>query len=433
MQVELYFDFSCPYAYLGSTQIESAVAASGAELVWRPMLLGGVFRAVDTPQVMSAGMPAPKARHNAWDMARWADHWNVPLSMPAGHPIRTVRALRAVLSLPQPRWPAAIHSLYRAYWVDGERIDDAGVVDRCLERAGVDAPARERAAAANDDPAIKDELRRRTDEAIARGVFGAPTSFVSGDGIDEPIQLWGQDRIHMVRAVLDGWRPGALSAYSLPRPNEAPVDDSPATIDFWYDVSSPFAYLGSTQIEDVADRTGATLRWRPMLLGAIFKHIGTANVPMQAFSPAKTRWYARDLDCWASYWSVPFRFTSRFPMRTVTALRLALLAGDRIAEVSHALFKALWVDDRDISDESELSEILTELGLDATAMLEQTKDPATKQRLIENTTEAIQLGVFGAPTNIVTNESGRYLFWGQDRFDFVEACARGWAPPGKIV
>ena len=128
--IEFYFDFSCPYAYLGSTQIESVVAAANAELIWRPMLLGGVFKAVGTPQVMAAGMPAAKARHNAWDMSRWAAHWNVPLSMPAGHPIRTVRALRALLSLPEDRRAAAIHSLYRAYWVDNDRIDDADVIDR---------------------------------------------------------------------------------------------------------------------------------------------------------------------------------------------------------------------------------------------------------------------------------------------------------------
>jgi 2-hydroxychromene-2-carboxylate isomerase len=422
MQIEYHFDFSCPYAYLGSTQIEAVAARTGAELKWRPMLLGGVFRAVDTPQNMSEGMVPAKARHNALDMMRWADHWNVPLEIPAKHPMRTVRALRALLSLDEARWPAVIHALYRAYWVSGKDFAARETVAAALAEAGIAGEDAERALAANDDQQIKDELRRRTDEAIRRGVFGAPAIFVGEDASsDDAPMFWGQDRLHMVEAVATGWKPGETDP---PRHDPAPQSDTPRVVEFWYDFSSPFAYLGSTQIERVAREAGAQLVWRPMLLGALFKTIGTANVPLLNMSEAKRRFYARDLTNWAAYWNVPFQFTTRFPMKTVTALRLALQAGDRIADLSHALFRALWVDNRDINDEATLRELLTANDFDAEALLAGTRDPEIKKRLFDATSEAEASQVFGAPTSVVDGMA----FWGQDRLDFVGAVLRGWIP-----
>ncbi len=199
-------------------------------------------------------------------------------------------------------------------------------------------------------------------------------------------------------------------------------------LEFWYDFSSPWTYLASTQVEEVARRAGGNLLWRPMLLGAVFKQIGTPDVPALAMPEPKRNYYSRELDLWAQHWGVPFRFTTRFPMRTVKALRLTLLAGDRIAPLSHALFAALWVDDRDISDDAVLAEILSEQGLSAETMLEQTNQPDTKQKLIDATGEAVQRGVFGAPTFIVRHPDGDVMFWGQDRFELVEKVLGGWHP-----
>ncbi|HWN68280.1 MAG TPA: DsbA family protein, partial [Haliangium sp.] len=97
MHVEMYFDFSCPYAYMASTRIEALCATAGATLVWRPMLLGGVFRGVGHTDEPRRQMGPAKARHNQLDIERWAERWGLPLRMPARHPMRTVRALRALL------------------------------------------------------------------------------------------------------------------------------------------------------------------------------------------------------------------------------------------------------------------------------------------------------------------------------------------------
>jgi len=422
MQIEFHFDFSCPYAYLGSTQIEAVAERTGAELIWRPMLLGGVFRAVDTPQNMSEGMPAAKARHNALDMMRWADHWNVKLELPSKHPMRTVRALRALLAIDEAKWPPVIHALYRAYWHRGDDFAARETVAAALSEGGIAGDEAERALAANDNQGIKDELRRRTDRAIHRGVFGAPAMFVGDDASsDDAVMFWGQDRLHMVEAAANGWQPGVTEP---PTREPEQVAETPRKVEFWYDFSSPFSYLGSTQIERVAREAGAELIWRPMLLGALFKTIGTANVPLLNMSAAKRRYYARDLENWAAYWKAPFKFTTRFPMKTVTALRLALQAGDRIADMTHALYRALWVDDRDISDEATLRDILSANNFDAEALLTGTRDPNIKQRLFDATSEAESRQVFGAPTSVVNDMA----FWGQDRLDFVAAALRGWTP-----
>lgn len=447
MRVEIYFDFSCPYAYIASTRIEDVCARAGAELVWRPMLLGGVFRALEgaTGDGPMARMGPAKARHNRLDFQRWAEHWDVPLTLPAAHPMRTVRALRVLLAVPETCWPAAIHALYRAYWQQGRDMTAPGTVAAALGEAGLDQATIARALAANDDAGIKDALRRRTDEAVARGVFGAPAMFVHVPGRSEPIMFWGQDRLHLVEAVLAGWRPesgqppaalvGHAGTHDAGRPEPAgPAAavlarrDNAPTVQFWYDFSSPFAYLGSTQIEDVCARADALLVWRPMLLGALFRDVGTENVPLLAMPPAKRAYIERDLHDWAAYRGVPFRFPSRFPMRTVTALRLALLAGARIASLSHALFHAYWAQDQDLDDPDTLARILRDQGFDAEAMLARTQDAAVKQQLFASTTEARDAGVFGAPTTIVEDARGDLLFWGQDRLELVEAALRSWRP-----
>jgi 2-hydroxychromene-2-carboxylate isomerase len=408
MRLEYLFDFSCPFAYLGSTQIEAVARQYGAELCWKPMLLGGVFTALGLEGGAVEMTPA-KARHNALDMHRWARFWGVPLVMPPGHPQRTVAALRAVLALPEARRPSLIHALYRRYWVSGGDFAARATLEGALAEAGITSGDAERALNANDDPACKQALRCATDDAVARGVFGAPTIFVSGPGQAEEM-FWGQDRFEMVEAALGG----------AGRKPTKPSSARGVELDFWYDFSSPFSYLAATQIEALAACHALSLRWKPMLLGAVFREIGTPNVPLLSFSEAKRRYMARDLDRWARFWQVPFRFTSRFPMRTVKALRLALLAEASMAPLSMALFRALWVDDRDLDDDTTLVEILRSQGL-SPSLLGRTQEPAVKERLAENTAEAVRAGVFGAPTFVLRRAGKEELYWGQDRLGLLEA------------
>ncbi|HMJ53414.1 MAG TPA: 2-hydroxychromene-2-carboxylate isomerase [Polyangiaceae bacterium] len=193
-QLDFWFDYSCPYAYLGSTQVEALARRTGATLTFCPMLLGGVFKAVDTPQNMMDVLSPSKARHNLNDMLRWAEVFGVPLSMPEGHPFRTVEALRATLVTRCD--PAVMHGFYRAYWIEGKRPSEPATMRAVLSAAGHDPDA---VLARVQDSDVKDDLRRRTDEAIALGIFGAPTFIV-----DHRHLYWGQDRIDFVARALGG-------------------------------------------------------------------------------------------------------------------------------------------------------------------------------------------------------------------------------------
>jgi 2-hydroxychromene-2-carboxylate isomerase len=193
-QLDFWFDYSCPYAYLGSTQVEALARRTGAILTFCPMLLGGVFRAVGAPQNMMDVLSPPKARHNLNDMHRWAEYFGVPLSVPAGHPLRTVEALRATLVTRCD--PAVIHGFYRAYWVDGQKPSEPATLRAVLSAAGHDA---DHVLTRLQESDIKEDLRRRTDEAIALGIFGAPTFIV-----DKTHLFWGQDRIDFVARALAG-------------------------------------------------------------------------------------------------------------------------------------------------------------------------------------------------------------------------------------
>jgi len=396
-RLEFWFDFSCPFAYVASTQVEQLAQRTGAELDLRPMLLGGVFKARGTPQNLAATLNPAKARHNLDDMRRQAQRVGVPLRMPASHPMRTVEALRCVLAAGLSR--PLIHRIYRAYWDENADISDRAVLARAIAEVGLD-PATILARAETAE--IKDELRRRTDEAVERGIFGVPTYFV-GDQL-----FWGQDRSDMVEEALGG-RPVA--------PRLSPT----APVEFLFDYSSPFAYLAIMRAEA---ELGPQVRWRPILLGGLFRSIGTPDVPLFVQSPEKRRHTMLDLDRQAARAGLPFKFPSRFPIRTVLPLRATLAAGSPPALV-RALATALWAEDRDVSDPAVVAAIADAIGLDGAALVRQAETPEIKAALASSTAAAEAAGVFGVPTFVVGTERGPQLYWGADRLTLAAAAAGG--------
>ena len=204
-------------------------------------------------------------------------------------------------------------------------------------------------------------------------------------------------------------------------------------VTFYYDFSSPYAYLGATQVERVAREHGAQIAWQPILVGALFRRIGTPDVPLDSAPAPKRLYMTRDLQHWASHWQVPFRWPSRFPMRTVAPLRLALAAAEDAGDVAtiafvHATFAAYWVDDRDISDVAVVRALGESVGLSAATIDRAlTPVPAIKQALIDSTERAVNAGVVGVPSFVV----GNHLFWGQDRLELVARTLDGWNPPTR--
>ncbi len=454
VDLDFWFDLSCPYAYLASQRLAPTLAGRDVRLRYRPMLLGGVFRAIGAGEGPMPGLAPAKRDHLRRDLARWADLAGVPLHTPPAHPMRTVRALRTLLGLPEEQWPAAVHELFLAYWQRGDDLTGDAAIGAALERAGLDEAVIREALAAADSQDRKDDLRTRTDEAVALGIFGAPAFVVHGAG--GPRLLWGQDRMMWVEAMLEGWQPPAAAAPALVtaatqrlatplRPAASAqalgaIGSTPEgaagsamagapTLDFYFDAASPYSYLGLTQLERVA--RGHTLRLRPILLGGLFRAIGTADVPLFAFPEAKRRYLMSELSLWAAWWSEPLRFPKKFPQKTTTVQRLLLGMADEPARqlrLALAFSRAMWAAGRDLEDEAVLAEILAgELG-EAAAIraLEKTKESAAKAALIEATSAAADAGVFGVPTCIVHDGGRPRCFWGQDRLGLVSAALGGW-------
>ena len=192
-RIEYFFDVGSPTSYLAWTQLPRVAAEAGAEIDWRPMLLGGVFKA--TGNASPVTVPA-KGRWMNDDIARWAARYGVPYRANPHFPINTLTLMRGATGL-QWRQPDAFHRylevVHRALWESGENLGDAAVLAGALERAGIDAAG---FAALVADPEVKARLVATTEEAVRRGVFGAPTFFVG------ETMFFGQDRLDFVREAL---------------------------------------------------------------------------------------------------------------------------------------------------------------------------------------------------------------------------------------
>lgn len=194
---------------------------------------------------------------------------------------------------------------------------------------------------------------------------------------------------------------------------------APRTVEFFYDIGSPYSYLAATQMDALSARTQATIHWRPFLLGGVFKSSGN-EAPARVAN--KAMWMLGDLQQWASLYGVPFRMASRFPLNTLLTQR-ALVAADRVLghaaqrQLAKALYKAYWVEDRDVSAREVILGIAAEQLLDKDALDAAIDAPETKDGLRRVTEESVQRGAFGAPAFFV----GEALFWGNDRLVLLEA------------
>ena len=188
-------------------------------------------------------------------------------------------------------------------------------------------------------------------------------------------------------------------------------------VDFYFDFGSPAAYLAYTQLPKLCAVAGAALNWKPMLLGAVFQATGNHS---PATVLAKGKYMFDDLQRFAVQYDVPFNRNPHFPINTLMLMRAAVglqMRNDtRQMEFIQAVFEAMWVESRNLNDLAETGAVLHEAGFDAAAMLALVSQQDVKDRLKVLTQEAVDRGVFGAPTMFV----GDAMFWGQDRLNFVK-------------
>ncbi len=192
-RLEFFFDYGSPYSYLADTQLAGLAARSGARVVYRPMLLGAVYKATGNQSPAQHPVEA-KRRYGAVELRRWVAHYGVAFQSNPFFPIDTLPIMRACVVAQREGVFEAFHrAVYPAFWAEGLNLGDADVFAGVLARAGLDAKRlAERAA----EPEVKAELRATTELAVKRGVFGAPSFFV-GDEL-----FFGADRLPFVEQAL---------------------------------------------------------------------------------------------------------------------------------------------------------------------------------------------------------------------------------------
>lgn len=189
----------------------------------------------------------------------------------------------------------------------------------------------------------------------------------------------------------------------------------PNQVDFYYDYGSPTAYLAWTQLPEICKRYGAKLNYCPVLLGGVFKATGNST-PVKIES--KGKWIFDDIARFAQRYRVPLNKNPFFIINSMTMMRGSMWAknSDVLEHYNQVMYEATWVRELNTADVDVIAAVMKEAGLDAEAMLEAVKDDVIKQQLIDATEDAVNNGVFGAPTMIVNGE----LHFGQDRLDWVE-------------
>ena len=193
------------------------------------------------------------------------------------------------------------------------------------------------------------------------------------------------------------------------------------TVEFFYDFGSPTVYLAAMQLPDIAGSVGATIDWRPMLLGGVFKSTGNQSPAVIA---AKAAYMNDDLQRFAKRYGVPFNWNPHFPINTLALMRGAVAyQDDDVASSTYrdAIFTAIWVEARNLNEPDEVGQVLSDAGLDPGELMDRIGQQTVKDQLIANTEQAVNRGVFGAPTFFV----GQQMFFGQDRLDFVAEALSG--------
>ncbi len=191
------------------------------------------------------------------------------------------------------------------------------------------------------------------------------------------------------------------------------------SFDFYFDYGSPTACLANTQLPMLAKHTGATINYKPILLGGVFQATGNRS-PVEV--AAKGKYMFEDLKWFAARYGVRFQQNPYFPINTLNLIRGALAAqrDGYFTAYSDTVFKAIWADGINMGDPAEIGKVLTAGGLDAPKIIASTQEPAIKEALKSATDAAVQRGVFGAPTFFV----GQHMHFGQDRLPYVEELLR---------
>lgn len=282
-------------------------------------------------------------------MQRTLKRYQIAYNPPTQHPRKTVNALRLIYHVSAQDRPALSKALFKAYWVEGKDVSNSVDLLEVANNSGITS------AGTLTEAAFKDEYSRKaledaTADAISRGAFGVPGFWIPGatwkDFNGEMRRgrfYWGQDRMHFVEASIlslrnnTEWSSVPELHNLMPRCIEPKKLIRNVRLEFWYDFSSPWAFLGWAQLNRIQRTFGSRLEiiMKPFLLGILFREIGAPNLPMSAVSTQKALWSRQDHSDWVRFWNavnaqeggldkeIRFHWADIFPIRTPTVLRCA--------------------------------------------------------------------------------------------------------------
>ena len=189
------------------------------------------------------------------------------------------------------------------------------------------------------------------------------------------------------------------------------------SVEFYFDLGSPYSYLAYYRLLQMAEQQEIQIVYKPILLGGVFKATGNRS-PIEI--PVKGAYSILDMQRWAEYYQIPMQMNPHFPMNTLTLMRILtgvqLLHLEKFEQVLKLLFDAMFGTPQNLNEPTVLAEVLEPSGFSVEDIMSMVQSEVVKQKLITETEQAIQRGIFGAPTFFVGDE----MYWGQDRLHFVE-------------
>ena len=189
------------------------------------------------------------------------------------------------------------------------------------------------------------------------------------------------------------------------------------SVEFYFDLGSPYSYLAYYRLLQMAEQQEIQIVYKPILLGGVFKATGNRS-PIEI--PVKGAYSILDMQRWAEYYHIPMQMNPHFPMNTLTLMRILtgvqLLHLEKFEQVLKLLFDAMFGTPQNLNEPTVLAEVLKPSGFSVEDIMSMVQSDVVKQKLITETEQAIQRGLFGAPTFFVGDE----MYWGQDRLHFVE-------------
>ena len=189
------------------------------------------------------------------------------------------------------------------------------------------------------------------------------------------------------------------------------------SVECYFDLGSPYSYLAYYRLLQMAEQQEIQIVYKPILLGGVFKATGNRS-PIEI--PVKGAYSILDMQRWAEYYQIPMQMNPHFPMNTLTLMRILtgvqLLHLEKFEQVLKLLFDAMFGTPQNLNEPTVLAEVLKPSGFSVEDIMSMVQSEVVKQKLITETEQAIQRGIFGAPTFFVGDE----MYWGQDRLHFVE-------------